>query len=496
MSCDILNSWPSRSLQAEAPLASVGPKIRRPPPASILHKECEATDTKRSCRTAAVAAVVRLSNFNRRPPPASILHKEREATDTKRSCRTAAVAAVVRLSNFNCLLAVLSLCVRVCVRARRMSRLNLNTSPFTRLAAALRMITVTALRLDALTCLNSHSVVSLEGETCNTIFLSRFNHPKRMQTRSGYKFKGFASRSSKKRSSKEQKTSKSGNSLEASSEDQGKFTDGFPPRDASYSDLSNTSSDAKSPVSSPSRSAVLQACTLTSGLILALGVFIRQITSNKLTKTNYLSWAVATKLQFPGVKLRHLTRDQRQPNAKNPTYTVWHSNNRMVILWLLNSVIPAIQLTILLHFEIWHLELIAALVILISSCRYILLKTWPDFAESSEAANQQVLSSLEPIDYMVVAFLPGISEELLFRGGLLPLFGLNWISALVVAAIFGFLHIGGGRKYSFAAWWGNVCWVCLRSGNNNNLKHDSTDGFSFTEQPYWRHSMALRVHLT
>lgn len=40
--------------------------------------------------------------------------------------------------------------------------------------------------------------------------------------------------------------------------------------------------------------------------------------------------------------------------------------------------------------EIWHLELITGLVMLISSCRYFLLRTWPDFAESTEAANRQV----------------------------------------------------------------------------------------------------------
>ena len=38
----------------------------------------------------------------------------------------------------------------------------------------------------------------------------------------------------------------------------------------------------------------------------------------------------------------------------------------------------------------WHLELITGIVVLISSSRYLLLKTWPDFAESSEAANRQV----------------------------------------------------------------------------------------------------------
>jgi hypothetical protein len=38
----------------------------------------------------------------------------------------------------------------------------------------------------------------------------------------------------------------------------------------------------------------------------------------------------------------------------------------------------------------WHLELIIGLVVLISSSRYLLLKIWPEFAESSEAANRQV----------------------------------------------------------------------------------------------------------
>lgn len=100
----------------------------------------------------------------------------------------------------------------------------------------------------------------------------------------------------------------------------------------------------------------------------------------------------------------------------------------------------------------WHLELITGIVVLISSSRYLLLKTWPDFAESSKAANRQVLSSLQPLDYIAVAVLPGISEELLFRGAVLPLLGMNWTSIAVAALIFGVLHIGNGRNYSFAIW--------------------------------------------
>ncbi|XP_061365811.1 uncharacterized protein LOC133309084 [Gastrolobium bilobum] len=151
----------------------------------------------------------------------------------------------------------------------------------------------------------------------------------------------------------------------------------------------------------PSRSAVLQACIITSGLIAALGIVIRQIS--------------------------HVASTEGLPVLDCSTEVSF-------------------------GFEIWHLELITGLVVLISSCRYLLLKTWTDFADSSEAANQQVLSSLQPLDYIVVAFLPGISEELLFRGAILPLLGMNWESIGVAALIFGVLHLGNGRKYSFAIW--------------------------------------------
>ncbi|XP_070020997.1 uncharacterized protein [Nicotiana sylvestris] len=151
----------------------------------------------------------------------------------------------------------------------------------------------------------------------------------------------------------------------------------------------------------PSRGSVLQACIITSGFIGLLGVVIREVSH------------VASGGGLPIVDC----------SVKIP-----------------------------LTFQMWHVELITGLVILVSSCRYLLLKIWPDFAESSEAANSQVLSSLEPLDYIVVSLLPGISEELLFRGALLPLFGINWQSVVAVASIFGILHLGSGRKYSFAVW--------------------------------------------
>ncbi|XP_047308300.1 uncharacterized protein LOC124911821 [Impatiens glandulifera] len=151
----------------------------------------------------------------------------------------------------------------------------------------------------------------------------------------------------------------------------------------------------------PSRNVVLKACITTSGAIATLGFIFRQI-SHVASVEGWPVFDSSTEVSF--------------------------------------------------NFEMWHLELITGLVILVSSCRYILLKTWPDFAESSEAANRQILTSLDPLDYAVVAFLPGLSEELLFRGALLPLFGTSLGSVSAVALLFGVLHLGSGRKYSFALW--------------------------------------------
>ncbi|KAG0520015.1 hypothetical protein BDA96_08G036600 [Sorghum bicolor] len=132
-------------------------------------------------------------------------------------------------------------------------------------------------------------------------------------------------------------------------------------------------------ISGAPRSAVLQACTLTSGLLVAGGLLLRQ--ASHLAALN--GWPIT-----------------------DPS-------------------------DVSFNFETWHLELIAGLVIVISSSRYILLQTWSDFRDSSEAANRQ---------------------ELLFRGAMMPILGLNWISALIIGTIFGVLHLGNGRKYSFAIW--------------------------------------------
>lgn len=110
--------------------------------------------------------------------------------------------------------------------------------------------------------------------------------------------------------------------------------------------------------------------------------------------------------------------------------------------------------TLLLDYNVesWHLEVILGLVVVVSISRQLLLKAWPEFLESSNIANKEVLGPLQLNDYVIVATLPALSEELLFRGALLPLCGLDWKGVTITGLLFGVLHLTGGRKNAFAIW--------------------------------------------
>lgn len=102
--------------------------------------------------------------------------------------------------------------------------------------------------------------------------------------------------------------------------------------------------------------------------------------------------------------------------------------------------------------ESWHFEWILGLVMVVSISRQLLLTAWPEFLESNDIANKEVLGPLQMTDYVIVVALPAISEELLFRGALLPLCGLDWKGVTITGLLFGVLHLSGGRKTAFAVW--------------------------------------------
>lgn len=67
-------------------------------------------------------------------------------------------------------------------------------------------------------------------------------------------------------------------------------------------------------------------------------------------------------------------------------------------------------------------------------------------------ARPQVLGPLGAADLVWVGALPAVSEELLFRGALIPAIYPDWRGALIAGLAFGVLHNSGGRNPAFAAW--------------------------------------------
>lgn len=106
---------------------------------------------------------------------------------------------------------------------------------------------------------------------------------------------------------------------------------------------------------------------------------------------------------------------------------------------------------------------------LVTAARLALLPAWPEFRAATDASNAVALRPLDGFgDLLVCAALPGVAEELLFRGLLLPgvaaaASGASLPGAAadaagvaVSAAAFGALHQGGGRNAAFAGWAGGV----------------------------------------
>lgn len=73
--------------------------------------------------------------------------------------------------------------------------------------------------------------------------------------------------------------------------------------------------------------------------------------------------------------------------------------------------------------------------------------SWPPYRESANEYLSLVLKPLTPQDAIWVGLLPGLSEELFFRGIALPALGL-----LLSSLLFGVAHLLDWRQWPYALW--------------------------------------------
>ena len=88
----------------------------------------------------------------------------------------------------------------------------------------------------------------------------------------------------------------------------------------------------------------------------------------------------------------------------------------------------------------------------ISGVSAIVYHIWPGYRRSADVYLEVVLKPLFWPDLIWLGLLPGLSEELLFRGVMISALGLN-VTALVLSSLsFGILHLGGMQQWPYAVW--------------------------------------------
>ena len=77
---------------------------------------------------------------------------------------------------------------------------------------------------------------------------------------------------------------------------------------------------------------------------------------------------------------------------------------------------------------------------------------WPAYRRSANFYLAFVLAPLFLTDSVWIGLLPGMSEELLFRGVMLPSIGMNSTGLVISSLCFGVLHMSGKHQWPYAVW--------------------------------------------
>jgi uncharacterized protein len=138
------------------------------------------------------------------------------------------------------------------------------------------------------------------------------------------------------------------------------------------------------------------------------------------------------------------------------------SRSQILIAMGLTAILLMVLAKIWLHFEplpqftmrwsnqdfLWGLILSAG----ITGGSALLYQFWPQYRTSADWYLNFILKPLLWPDLVWLGLLPGLSEELLFRGVMLPSLGLDWFGLLASSVCFGILHMSSMQQWPYAGW--------------------------------------------
>ncbi len=81
-----------------------------------------------------------------------------------------------------------------------------------------------------------------------------------------------------------------------------------------------------------------------------------------------------------------------------------------------------------------------------------LSKVWTPYRLNAEQYLTFVITPLAIPDLIWVGLLPGLSEELLFRGVMIPAFGYDYIALTISSVLFGVLHLSDTQNWYYVIW--------------------------------------------
>lgn len=88
----------------------------------------------------------------------------------------------------------------------------------------------------------------------------------------------------------------------------------------------------------------------------------------------------------------------------------------------------------------------------ITGASAIAYRLWSGYRKSADMYLKLVLEPLAWSDLVWMGLLPGLSEELLFRGVMLPAIGLNATGVVFSSLCFGVLHLSGLQQWPYVVW--------------------------------------------
>ena len=125
-----------------------------------------------------------------------------------------------------------------------------------------------------------------------------------------------------------------------------------------------------------------------------------------------------------------------------------------VLLWLAAKLWLQFSSVSLLNLSWNSIDLLRGigLGLTITAASSLVYRLWPAYRRSADFYLEFVLKPLILPDIIWVGLLPGLSEELLFRGVMLPALGLNITGVIISSVCFGVSHLSGSEQWPYVVW--------------------------------------------